>query len=157
MKETLIRESPVSETDGETLQPYQTDVWGDIGLPARGVRLHQLLDTGIPLQVVKGLANTSGFDLASLARYTCIAPATYQRRVAAGRFKKDESDRIYRFAEVFNAANNLFEGDTDAARHWLRSEIAGLGNTKPVDMISTSAGTEAVLDLIGRLEHGVFA
>jgi uncharacterized protein (DUF2384 family) len=35
--------------------------------------------------------------------------------------------------------------------------VQGLGGARPAEMIATSAGTDAVLDLIGRLEHGVFA
>ncbi|MHC9037670.1 antitoxin Xre/MbcA/ParS toxin-binding domain-containing protein [Cobetia marina] len=35
--------------------------------------------------------------------------------------------------------------------------MRGLGGRRPVEMVATTAGAEAVLDLIGRLEHGVFA
>ncbi|BBI65756.1 hypothetical protein HSBAA_PA_3590 (plasmid) [Vreelandella sulfidaeris] len=45
----------------------------------------------------------SGLESKELARYVVIKPATLQRRATAGRFKQDEGDRLYRFAEVYRA------------------------------------------------------
>ncbi len=131
--------------------------WQSVGFPARGDKLYKALHAGLPFEVYGKLAKMSGLDKATLATTTTIAPATLQRRAKAGSFSKDESDRLYRFAEVFKATLDLFENDKHAARHWLKSSIRGLGNKRPIDMLSTSAETDAVLDLIGRLEHGVFA
>jgi len=39
----------------------------------------------------------------------------------------------------------------------MSSNIIGLDNKRPLNMLSTSAGCDAVTDMIGRLEHGVFA
>jgi len=54
-------------------------------------------------------------------------------------------------------ARPLYAGDEEAARRWLGEPSRGLGGRKPVDMLTTSAESESVLDLIGRLEHGVVA
>lgn len=35
--------------------------------------------------------------------------------------------------------------------------VRGLGDRRPMDMLSTSAESQAVIDLIVRLEHGVFS
>jgi putative toxin-antitoxin system antitoxin component (TIGR02293 family) len=61
-----------------------------------------------------------------------------------------------RFAEIYEAAIELFEGDRDAARRWLTSPVCGLGNARPVDFADNEPGASEVLDLIGRLNHGVF-
>ncbi|WP_230581512.1 antitoxin Xre/MbcA/ParS toxin-binding domain-containing protein [Aeromonas hydrophila] len=34
--------------------------------------------------------------------------------------------------------------------HW------GLGGKKPVDLLSTAMGVQAVIDLAGQIEHGVY-
>ncbi|PMG93689.1 antitoxin Xre/MbcA/ParS toxin-binding domain-containing protein [Vibrio breoganii] len=60
------------------------------------------------------------------------------------------------FDKVFQAALALF-GSEEAANHWLKSSVRGLGNKRPIDMLSTTQDTKAVLNLIGRLEHGVFS
>ncbi|CAM3321829.1 type II RES/Xre toxin-antitoxin system antitoxin [Shewanella violacea] len=131
--------------------------WQSVGVPARGASLYEALHTGLPFEVYSNLAKVSGIEKSELASATVIASATLQRRAKAGKFNRDESDRLYRFAEVYKSALDLFEGEGDDATRWLRNPVRGLGNKRPIDMLSTSAETEAVLNLIGRLEHGVFA
>ena len=60
------------------------------------------------------------------------------------------------FDKVFQATLALF-GSEEAANHWLKNPVRGLGNKRPIDMLSTTEDTKAVLNLIGRLEHGVFS
>nr|WP_259374668.1 MbcA/ParS/Xre antitoxin family protein [Pseudomonas aeruginosa] len=45
----------------------------------------------------------------------------------------------------------MFEGDQEAAEDWLHHPLPALGGVPPIQ-----APLEMVLDLIGRLEHGVF-
>ena len=90
----------------------------------------------------------------------CILIISYQTDLLnklGGVFNLGESDRLYRLAEISSAAIELFEGDEDKARNWLNHPVKGLGGKRPVDMAITSAETEATIDLIGRLEHGVFS
>ncbi|MGF1793357.1 DUF2384 domain-containing protein [Photobacterium profundum] len=60
-------------------------------------------------------------------------------------------------SEVFTAALALFENDSHAAAVWLNNPVNGLGGRRPVDLLDTEDGTQAVLKMIGRLEHGVFS
>ncbi|WP_280564168.1 antitoxin Xre/MbcA/ParS toxin-binding domain-containing protein [Chromohalobacter sp. 48-RD10] len=149
------------QTDIKAYRPKaaarKEDFWKSLGLPSRGPKLHEALSEGIPYQVYTKLASVSGLENKELARYVVIPPATLQRRAKAGRFSVDEGDRLYRFAEVYKSAIDLFEGDKEQASKWLLHPVRGLGGKRPVEMIATTAGAEAVLDLIGRLEHGVFA
>ena len=131
--------------------------WKTVGIPARGARLHEALREGVSYVVYKQLVSVAGLEHQELARDLVIPPATLRRRAKAGKFKVEEGDRLYRFAEVLKAAIDLFEGDRERAVHWLSNPVRGLGDRRPVDMLATSAEVEAVLDLIGRLEHGVFA
>ncbi|MBU2113331.1 MAG: DUF2384 domain-containing protein [Gammaproteobacteria bacterium] len=55
------------------------------------------------------------------------------------------------------AASNLFDGDMAATNKWLNEPVFGLGDKAPVDMLNSETETQHVLDLIGRLEHGVFS
>ncbi|MDL0433928.1 DUF2384 domain-containing protein [Marinobacter sp. TBZ242] len=57
-------------------------------------------------------------------------------------------------ADAWRAAIELFEGNRAAADHWLHQEAVGLGGRRPIDVMETDP--QQVLDLIGRLEHGVF-
>ncbi|QIM50509.1 DUF2384 domain-containing protein [Pusillimonas sp. DMV24BSW_D] len=46
-------------------------------------------------------------------------------------------------------------GDSKAAQRCLTQPVKGLGGELPINMIASSDQTNAVLDLIGGLEHGV--
>ena len=50
----------------------------------------------------------------------------------------------------------LFDGSKEKALSWLKSPSRGLNGIQPITMISTYAGTNEVMALIGRLEHGVY-
>ena len=86
-----------------------------------------------------------------------ISPATLNRRAKLGKFTSSESDNIYRFISVYVAIVELFEGDLQYALNWMKAECKGLGNNKPLALLSTSAGCKAVTEMVGRLEFGVFA
>lgn len=47
-------------------------------------------------------------------------------------------------------------GDPATAADWLNSKNAALGGVTPLSLLSTDAGAQSVLDILGRIEHGVF-
>ena len=132
------------------------DFWRALDLPSRGAKLHETLSAGISYKVYTKLTEASGLESKELARYVGIPLATLKRRADTGYFKPAEGDRLYRFAEIYKSALDLFDNDKAKAKEWLFSPVRGLGGRRPIEMVATSAGAEAVLDLIGRLEHGVF-
>lgn len=132
-------------------------IWDRIGVPARGEPLLEAIGEGFDYKVFRELADISGLKKEEFTSVIHLAPATLRRRSRTGKFTSEESDRLFRFAQVFAAAEDLFEGDRAEAQHWLSHPVRGLGNRRPIDMLGTSAQTQAVLDLIGRLEHGVFS
>ncbi len=75
----------------------------------------------------------------------------------SGTFSIDESDRLYRLTEAIDLATKLFEGDITSAVKWIETPVKALGNKIPSDMLKTTAGIEEVINLIGRLEQGVFS
>ncbi len=132
-------------------------LWQQLGIAERGPKLYQALHDGFVYKVFDQLAAVSALDKKQLAKVCQLAPATLARRARSGKFTQDESDRLYRFATVLVATSALFDNDLAATKRWLTEPVYGLGDKTPLDMLATSAETQAVLDLIGRLEHGVFA
>lgn len=84
-----------------------------------------------------------------LAPYLRITPRKYSLSMS----ERKERRRV--LARVLRRATALFEGDRAAARQWLRTPAKALGGKTPRECLETEADAEAVLDLIGRLEHGV--
>ncbi|MGC3874681.1 type II RES/Xre toxin-antitoxin system antitoxin [Halomonas sp. GXIMD04776] len=117
--------------------------------------MHQALKTGCPFTALERLAGVTGFTQHDLRRILGMPRSTLQRREQADRFTQAESDRLYRFAEIYEAALSLWQGDRQATHRWLTTQIKALGFQRPVDLLQTMAGTQQVLDVIGRLRHGV--
>lgn len=133
------------------------NLWQVLNIPARGAALHEALDQGFPADLLAELSNLSGLSRERLSSALDFAPATVQRRLKAGRFNREESDRLFRLIKLMSEAGRLFEGDLEEARAWMSREVKGLGHRRPVEMMATSAEADEVFDLIGRLEHGVLA
>jgi putative toxin-antitoxin system antitoxin component (TIGR02293 family) len=134
----------------------QDEFWKALGLPSGRLGLHEAVKEGVPYTVYTRLAAACGLESKELARFLVISSATLKRRAEAGRFTLDEGDRLYRLAVVFKSAVELCGGDRERARHWIFNPVQGLGGRRPVEMVTTTVGTKAVLDLVGQLEHGVF-
>ena len=114
---------------------------------------------GFPATVVDQVAEELELTQQAILRLAGISPATFtrRRRTASRLLSVQESDRLYRIVEVYRQALALFEGDRQAARAWLKEPARALGGVSPLAYLDTEAGADAVRDLIGRLEHGVYA
>ncbi|MBX9580322.1 MAG: DUF2384 domain-containing protein [Gemmataceae bacterium] len=118
--------------------------------------VHQSILKGLPFSALQRFEEQSRLSGAEIGRLIRVPASTLARRRKAHRLDPDESDRLYRLAMVFARAAELFEGDAEAARRWLTGPVRGLGYQVPLDLAGTEAGAKMVLDIIGRLEHGVF-
>ena len=66
------------------------------------------------------------------------------------------TDGIYRLESVRAMAEEVL-GSAKAANEWLNAEAMGLEFRKPIDLVSTSPGAEAVKTLLQRMRYGVYA
>jgi putative toxin-antitoxin system antitoxin component (TIGR02293 family) len=117
----------------------------------------RLVKRGLSFKALISLSAVSGLAVATLASVLGIPERTLARRKAAGRLAPDESERLLRISSLFEKAVELFEGDVASAVSWLTSPKKALGNQTPLEYSRTEVGAREVEDLIGRLEHGVFA
>jgi putative toxin-antitoxin system antitoxin component (TIGR02293 family) len=60
-------------------------------------------------------------------------------------------------SRVFAKAIELFEGDSDAALEWMSTPLPALGGSTPNDVLKAELGEREVVNLIGRIEHGVYS
>jgi putative toxin-antitoxin system antitoxin component (TIGR02293 family) len=66
------------------------------------------------------------------------------------------TDGIYRLESVRAMAKEVL-GSAEAANEWLNTKAMGLEFRKPIDLVSTSPGAEAVKTLLQRMKYGVYA
>jgi putative toxin-antitoxin system antitoxin component (TIGR02293 family) len=121
------------------------------------VQTVRLVRAGFSYSVLDKFQKATELSWADISRFMAIPQRTLTRRQSQGKLQPDESDRVLRASTIFDMAVEMFEGDTAAARQWLQTPQPGLGRETPLDFASTEVGAREVENLMGRLEHGVFA
>lgn len=135
----------------------QTDV-EVLGMEEAGTgELVRRVTEGFPYEAVETLRENVGLSANELADLVQLNPRTLSRRKHEGRLHADESDRVLRLSRVYSSALRLFNGDLDKARHWLATPKAALGGKSPLDYSRVEVGAREVVDLIGRIEHGIIS
>ena len=119
--------------------------------------LHARVRAGLSFTALQRLLRITALPMHVAAAILHIPPRTLQRRRVAGRLQPDESDRLVRLSRIIGKAIELFEGDPEGARQWLGAPVTALGGATPLALSQTEPGALEVEQLIGRLEHGVFA
>ncbi len=130
---------------------------GKLGVPKirSGEDLALLVEKRLPATAVKALVRGG---LSDAEVYRLILP----RRTLAHRLAKhqslstDESDKAVRVARITAMAEQAF-GEPERAWRWLRKPKRRFAGKTPVEMLATEAGARLVDEMIGQIEHGIFA
>src|SRR5262245_66028986 len=101
-------------------------------------KLIQRIQKGLRFSELKTLQDTLDLPFEKLAAKLCISRSTLQRRKAAGRLSRDESDKVVRFSRLFEHATKVF-GDVERARAWLKHPQVGVGGAVTLDYESTDS------------------
>ncbi|MCK6265016.1 DUF2384 domain-containing protein [Vibrio sp. ZSDE26] len=133
---------------------HKPSFWSGLGIKdANTAAVHQ----GFEPKVYRNIIERTKLSQSEFHHVTHIPVSTIKRRLKNDeRFNTQESDAIYRLAMLIKLATELFN-DEQRALEWMRESVYGLGNKRPLDMVSTTVDFEIVKDLIGRVEHGVFS
>lgn len=155
--------SPVpAELKNEAMRAF--DLLGGCKVMNRNVHssldAHDLIVEGLPsqalLHLVDGVRVLMVEDV--LNKAIGMSLRTLQRRKAEASGKTlstEQSSRAWRFAEIFAQATDVL-GSQQAAETWLLDQAIGLDNRRPIDLLATAAGAEAVEDYLTRTEYGVY-
>jgi putative toxin-antitoxin system antitoxin component (TIGR02293 family) len=118
-------------------------------LPAsHGPRLIAALKQGLPVTVLDALRDEWQLPQDRLLALAGISTRTLFRRRKTGRLDPRESDQVIRLVTVLDAAESLFEGDREAARHWLLRPVKGLGDVAPVELLDSEGRDHIPLFLV---------
>lgn len=116
------------------------------------------INEGLSTVVVSRLAQELGVSESRALSAVAIPESTFHSRKRAGRLlTPEESSRVYRIARATAAARTYFEGDSAAARRWLSNPKEALAGSTPLEFSRTPEGSDYVIRLLQRLEHGVFS
>jgi len=161
--ETPSETSVSEEVDAyrESIRTGQTGSYGYvtlIGLRLQDpIKIVKRVEKGLSFNAFERFQKNTGLSTLELTDVVVITARTLHRRKERGRLDPEESDRLLRASRIFGKALELFEGDTEAARLWLKTPQAALGGERPMTLAKTDMGAREVEALADRLEHGVLA
>ena len=111
---------------------------------------------GIPSSAAEILARRIHVSQAEFSTFLNIPERTLVRRKSEGVLSSEESAKLVRMARVVERASGVLD-ELDAALDWLKSPNAALSGAIPMSLLDTEIGAKAVMDTLGRIEHGIFA
>lgn len=132
-----------------------------IGEPAEtALAAHDLLLRGLPAATLLYLTSRVAFlnDDKGLDKAVGISVRTLQRRKNDAPdtvLSVEQSNRTWKFAAILGRASEIF-GSLQAAENWMNEPAIGLDQRKPIDLLATSVGVEAVTDYLTRIDYGVY-
>ena len=117
--------------------------------------LIELTRRGLPGDSIDALARNLGISVSDLSHYLHVSSRTLMRH-RGKLLDKHLSDHLLTIGTVVARCTDLFQSHEKASR-WLKSPVLALGNSRPLDLLDTTTGANMVLNLLGRIEHGVFS
>ena len=120
------------------------------------MELIPLIRGGLDYAAFEAVARAVDGTTDELASSVGVARRTLDRRRLSRKLDRDTSERLVRLASVAARAQEVL-GDAVTMRRWLRSPNRALAGQTPFSLLDTEQGAQIVLDVLGRLEHGVFS
>ena len=115
----------------------------------------QVEDNRVPTNALNTL---SGHGYSQEEIFALVVPKrTLARRKAANEpLTVEETDKALRLGRIAEQARRVF-GEPDKAWRWLREPKRALHGETPVAHLASEAGARVVEEMLGRIEHGMFA
>jgi putative toxin-antitoxin system antitoxin component (TIGR02293 family) len=123
--------------------------------PTTPLEWHELVQQGFRTNVLLNIQHTFETSSETLLDALSMSARTHTRRKRERRLAPEESDRVLRLVRVLAQAADVL-GDRQAAVRWMLRPNRSLGGRTPLSMTKTDVGAEAAIDVLGRLEHGVY-
>ena len=122
---------------------------------------HNVIERGFPSAVLTKLVSNVALikDDEALQKALGISKRTLYRRQGGDgpkNLSKEQSGRTWRFAEILAKAIGVF-GSKEEAERWMEEPAIGLNRERPINLLSTTAGTELVDTYLDQIEYGVYA
>jgi putative toxin-antitoxin system antitoxin component (TIGR02293 family) len=120
-------------------------------------RMHALIKQGMPIRIADNLKSLLSLGDSDLAQILGITSKTLQRkRKARTTLTSVESDRLYRVQSIFALAIKVL-GTPEDAKEWLSTPQIDIGDRVPLELLTTSAGSSLVEEVLNRMEYGILA
>jgi len=128
-----------------------------VGAPRSDYEFILAIRKGLPAEVIAQVAVSSSLTEDEILRALRIPKRTAARRKATSSpLKPLASELIYRLSKVMVVAADVL-GSRAKAREWILAKNRALHGERPIDLLDTAIGFEDVLDVLRRIDYGVFS
>jgi len=104
-------------------------------------------------EVAKNVAMVSEKELSEISG---ISQRTISRMAPDQKLPPYTAEVIISILRTYNKAIEVFESE-ELAHKWLKTPLVALSGKTPLEAVSNRFGAELVLDILGRIETGVYS
>ena len=137
-----------------------TEVLGGVKILRKKIQnridLIELGKLGLTKDALLHLAKYLGISVSQMAALLPITERTIQRYSRGQHFNQAVSEHILEIAECVAKGIAVFESK-DKFLAWINHPNRALGQKTPVSLLSSRFGTDMVINVLGRIEYGVFS
>ncbi len=92
------------------------------------------------------------------ARVLDLSPRTLQRYIQsdANIFDRLRIEKIIEVSSVMFRGTEVF-GNQQLFKEWLNASNPALDKMRPIELLESNVGTSVILQMLGKIEHGIFA
>lgn len=139
-----------------TLQTPMMAIMGNHYTNPTEFDLLNLARKGISKKSLTSLAKQISLTLEEIAGVLHISERTLQRYTPTTLVKTEYADRAIELARLYERGIEVL-GSAKAFNTWVRQPNQALNNEIPFNLLDTSIGFDMVLQILGRIEYGVFS
>lgn len=112
---------------------------------------------GVPFSKALAIADQMQLTMQELADVLHVSLRTLQRYETDKILDVELSSKILRLESLALHGAEVFGKDYKAFARWLRSEVPALEGRAPISYLDTPFGLDWIDQILGQIEHGIFA
>ncbi|ELI6424640.1 MULTISPECIES: antitoxin Xre/MbcA/ParS toxin-binding domain-containing protein [unclassified Aeromonas] len=131
-------------------------IFDSLGIPSDPLGAHLWIVAGVAPGSIHRLAELMSADIGLICRLAGMNRSTVAHKLRIGALLSTaQGARVYGVVQALDAALSLNKNDTAKALSWLNRPAWSLGGVAPATLLNTPMGVQAVVNLVGRIQHGV--
>ncbi len=154
-KNSLIVEEPAVAYGYANFTPLGVMMGGLYEAPS-DFDLVNLARTGISKRSLLALARKISLTIEEIANVLHISERTLQRYEPTALVKIEYADKAIELARLYERGAAVLGSEAEF-NTWMRMPNHALNNEIPLNLLDTSIGFDLILQVLGRIEYGVFS
>ncbi len=118
--------------------------------------VHSAIKKGVSKKVLDNTLVMMGISTDEMSTILHISERTLRRYTEKSVLSTEQSERILELNKLYHYGEEVL-GSLSTFKLWMDSTLLALGQKKPKEFLDTSIGIKLLMNLLGRIEHGVYS